>query len=122
MRRGIYVASKAIHADIWLAIRASGVPIISTWIDEAGVGQTKSFVDLWTRCIWEAANCHALILYVEPGEVLKGALVEVGAALASGAKVFVVGDPPGSFSSHPLVTKCSVLHEAVTLATEVASS
>ena len=105
VERKIYTASKTQHADKWKALRARGFPIISTWIDEAGVGETQSFSDLWTRCILEAKSCDLLLCYREPGEVLKGAFIEVGAALASGKPVAVVGDFDGmSFLHHPLVS------------------
>lgn len=103
---GIYVASKTVHAQMWKRYRNLGAPIISTWLDEAGVGETADFPDLWQRCISEAASCEALIAYREPGEVLKGAFIEIGAALANGRKVYCVGDFEGmSFTNHPLVAQ-----------------
>lgn len=89
---GIYIASKTKHADRWRFLRDKvGEPIISTWIDEAGVGETHDFADLWGRCIFEASTAQVLILYREPEDVLKGGWVELGAALASGVTVFAVG-------------------------------
>lgn len=65
------------------------------------------FADLWTRCVNEAASADALILYAMPDDHLKGALVEVGAALARQVPVYIVaphGCPSiGSFTRHPLV-------------------
>jgi hypothetical protein len=110
----IYTASKTRHAPIWRDLRTAGVPIVSTWIDEAGPGETASFDDLWIRCITEASQAGALIVYAEEGDVLKGAFVEVGAALGHGVPVFAVGTQPGwSFTSHPRVTKCGSLNEAL---------
>ncbi len=100
----IYIASKTRHAYRWQDLRARGVPINSTWIDEAGEGQSASLSDLWKRCISEASACDVLVLYMEQGDVLKGAFVEVGAALASGKMVFAVGVPKNySFIHHPNV-------------------
>jgi hypothetical protein len=115
----IYGASKTSHASKWIALRASGVPIISTWIDEAGAGQSASLVDLWIRCVREAANATALVMYVETGDVLKGGYVEAGAALACGVPLFVVGPAQGSWVEHPLVTRCASLDEAISKAMEV---
>jgi len=53
-KSGIYIASKSKHAPQWRALRDSGVPIISTWIDEAGEGETLDWTALWKRCIHEA--------------------------------------------------------------------
>lgn len=87
---GIYIASKTRHADKWRTV-ATKYPINSTWIYEAEPGQTKDFDDLWRRCIHEASTADALIIYREGEEVLKGAWVELGAALACGVPVFAVG-------------------------------
>lgn len=92
----IYVASKAKHAPMWLAVRQYLLPkgheIVSTWIDEVGKSQTVSYGELARRCIDETRACDILILFCEPGDLLKGTLIEVGAALALGKKVAVVGD------------------------------
>ncbi len=90
-RRGIYTASKTKHAHLWRDLRGAGAPIISTWIDEAGEGESGDLHDLWDRCISESRSCKALIVYREPQDVLKGAWVEIGAALAVGNPVYAVG-------------------------------
>jgi len=117
VRRGLYIASKTVHAPKWRELRDShGYLIISTWIDEAGPGETSSFSDLWRRCVAEASSAAALLVYAEPGEILKGGLVEVGAALGNRVPVFAVGTQPGwSFVNHPLVTECATLDDALNL-------
>jgi len=87
----IYISSKVKHAARWQALRDAGAAIISTWIDEAGPGASSDYHNLAHRCIEEARTADALILYCEPGEILKGALIEVGAALAWGRPVLCVG-------------------------------
>lgn len=109
---GIYAASKAAHFDMWRAFRSAGQPIISTWIDEDADKATKDFSDLWARCIAEAAGASAVILYRESGEVLKGALLEIGAAMARGRPVFAVGDFDGTYHNHPLFHPCATLDDA----------
>ncbi|WP_264045622.1 hypothetical protein [Methylobacterium flocculans] len=113
---GIYMASKTSHAPFWRQLRADGLPIISTWIDEAGKGETACFRDLWRRCVSEAATADYTIVYREPGEVLKGAFVEAGAALSAFRHVVAVGCDEFSFVNHPGVTRCSSLAEALTFA------
>jgi hypothetical protein len=114
-RFGIYIVSKIRHAQRWKDLRASGVPIISTWIDEAGEGETESYPDLWVRCIREASTAERCIVYAEDGEQLKGALVEVGAALAGGTPVIMVGEiePMKTAANHPLVSRADSIEKAL---------
>ena len=91
-RHGIYMASKVKHHMRWRGLRdLLGYPIISTWIDEAGEGESQDLADLWRRCVAEASSAEVLVIYCEPGEALKGAWVELGAALATGVPVMAVG-------------------------------
>lgn len=113
MSGGIYVASKTAHAPMWRDLRERGTPIVSTWIDEAGAGETPARSDLWRRCVVEASTADALVLYQGPGEVLKGALVEAGAALARGVPVHARCDPGLTFTRHPGVTLHGALASAV---------
>lgn len=105
MSSGIYVASKTRLAPLWRELRSEGAPIISTWIDEAGAGGTDDFSDLWLRCICEVTSAAVVLACHEPGDVWKGAFLEVGAAFASGTPVALVGEPPGTWPAHPLVVR-----------------
>lgn len=101
---GIYIASKTIHAARWRQFRDDGIPIISTWIDEAGSGQSASLQSLWSRCIDEAMSCTILVAYrANEEEVLKGGFIEVGAALAARRYVIAIGFAGMTFLHHPLV-------------------
>ena len=116
--KGVYVASRASvpeRAAMWRRLRADGWPIISTWIDEDGPGQTADVGELWTRIAAEVTGAAGLVLYVEPGDFpLKGALIEVGMAIAASVPVVVVAPgviieprsyrPIGSWMAHPLVS------------------
>lgn len=115
----IYVASRASipeRAAMWRRLRQAGVPINSTWIDQDGEGDSN-YGTLWPTIIEEIRACTALILYVELGDLpLKGAFVEVGAALALGKRVYCVAPgvriewrtcrPIGSWMHHPNVVRC----------------
>lgn len=112
--KGIYFASKVEHAPRWRELRARGVPIVSTWIDEAGPGDSGDYGDLWTRCVSEAAHAAGLIAYAEPGEVMKGALAEIGAALAHGVPVIYVGPAMDKgVTKHPLVSLAPDIESAI---------
>jgi hypothetical protein len=118
-KKKIYTASRTKHAARWRELRATGYDIISTWIDEAGPGESADLPDLARRCIREATAADFLILYCEPDDFpLKGALIEVGAALASGVPVLVVGECASlktALNQHPLWRECASLGAALHL-------
>lgn len=109
----IYTASKTKHADKWIDLRAKGYPINSTWIDEAGPGETIDHNDLWKRCLQESADAEVMILYREPGDELKGAWVELGVALTNDTKVFAVGIEEYTIGKSNLVEHCPTLSDAI---------
>lgn len=116
----IYIASKTAHAHRWRLLRDKiGEPIISTWIDEAGAGESSDLDDLWRRCVAEASSCDVLIVYREPGEVLKGAWVEVGAALAHGKPVYAIGLDEFTIAKHKRLTHFADMKEAIAAAREL---
>jgi len=98
---GVYIASKTKHAEHWRGWRSRGLPVISTWIDEAGPGESADLSNLWQRCISEASNCELLVCYREDGDVLKGAFIELGAALANGRDVWAFGLRGYTIANHP---------------------
>lgn len=102
----IYIASKARHGAEWQKLRDKGLPISSSWIDEYRIGDTADYTDLWKRCVVEASECDALIIvqFHNEEEILKGALVEAGAALAHGKPVYAVNVLDQTFRYHPNVT------------------
>lgn len=114
--QGIYIASKSVHGKRWRDLRKSGVNVLSSWIDEAEQAATFNWPDLWTRCVSEASECAALIIYREPGEILKGAWVELGAALAAGRPAFAVGIDDFSIRHHPGIVIARTFDEALALA------
>lgn len=123
MGKGIYIASKSKHGPRWRALRERGVPIVATWIDESEEGATNDWTDLWDRCIAEASGAAVLIMYVEPGEVHKGSLVELGAALHAGTPVLWVGPEYSTVPRHQrLVHKVNSLDFAVELAQKMAET
>lgn len=127
-RRGTYLASRAslpARSAAWRRLRdVDGYEITSSWIDEAGAGETADLEALWSRISAEVAQSERLVLYVEAEDFpLKGALVEVGMALAYGLKIYVVAPdvvlepvsfrPLGSWIRHPQVRCASSIDTAL---------
>jgi hypothetical protein len=111
----IYTASKTTHADKWRALRREH-EVTASWIDEAGKGQPPDFSELSARCVTDIQSADILLLYCEPGELLKGALVEAGIALAFGKQVRCVGDCASLspvFKAHPLWRHFTTVQEAL---------
>lgn len=109
---GVYIASKAKYAREWLAMRDNGYPIISTWIDEADEGEPGDWPDLWSRCVSEASSAKSLVVICRDGDTLKGAWVEVGAALGAGKTVFAAGCHSFTIRHHPRFVVCTSEAEA----------
>lgn len=100
-----YIASKVKHAHLWIKLRDNGYKITSSWIDEAGQGQTKDYTELAERCLRDIKVASFVVLFCSHGELLKGALIEAGMALALGKEVRCVGNCHSIskvFKSHPL--------------------
>jgi hypothetical protein len=101
-------------------LRAAGLPIEASWIDwslNTPGERTPSPAEWrvhWDRCIEEAAAADVTLLFaMSTTEQQKGALLECGAALASGKQVFVVSTQEWSFRHHPKVRCFSRLEAAI---------
>lgn len=106
----IYMASKAHHRPRWRVLRdASGFNIVSSWIDTPDEYSTDptglDYRRLWAKCVADVHRCDTLVVYVESGEHMKGALVEVGVALGLGKEVIITGDlgDNGTWAHHERV-------------------
>ena len=118
----ICVGSKKKYAGMWRELRDEGYNIISTWIDNIGRTE-KQFVGLSQSCLKEATEAQYLIIYYKPGDFLKGALVEIGAALSAGTYVRCILDTDKCievprmmrhiFNFHPLWQNYSSLESAL---------
>src|SRR5262245_58047803 len=115
----VYVASKAKHAFWWRALRAAGIDITSTWIDWSGNRAdhepcADEWQRHWSRCCKEARNADILLFVDLDDERQCGSLIEMGAALASGAQVYIVSPHWWSISHHPDCRVFPDLEHAVT--------
>lgn len=113
----IYIASKTKYANRWLRLRARGWPITCSWLTRFESYDYAHLPDVAEQCVREASESDALILYAEPGDELRGAFMEAGAALASGVLVYLVNEGRWNEADlpdllrHPLVRPvCCVEH------------
>jgi len=125
---GTYIASRASlpeRSAAWRKLRdVDGYKITSSWIDEAGAGESSDLGELWSRIENEIAFSERLILYVEPDDFpLKGALVEIGIALAHRIPIWIVAPgvaidpvsfrPLGSWVNHWIVRFADTMETAL---------
>jgi len=67
----------------------------------------------WATCIAEASTANVVLVCAACDERQMGALVELGAGLASGAQVFLVTDHQWSVAHHPRVRSFPNLAAAI---------
>jgi hypothetical protein len=110
----VYVASASRYAPLWRSLRAAGLDISASWIDQTEAteaeGQRRR-----DRRLSEAAEAEVVILYHELAEAPTLSLQEAGAALAMGKRVLSVGprDTALGRSGHPNWVHCHSLVEAL---------
>jgi nucleoside 2-deoxyribosyltransferase len=121
-RPKVYTASKISYASLWRQLRNEEwkhLDFTARWIDiedlelEERISGPAEYVHFWTIDIQDVRRSDFVLIYARPGDLLKGALVEVGAALALGKIVLSVGiDPSHTWSYHPCVVRLDTLSQA----------
>jgi nucleoside 2-deoxyribosyltransferase len=118
----VYLAGKltsaAFFAHVREKIKPNGIEVTSRWIDHALAGRPESEArEFWQEDLEDVAKADALICYAaDTTEILRGALVETGAALALGKYVCAVGPENPSFGTwqhHPRVVRYLTMAGAV---------
>jgi hypothetical protein len=105
-----YMASKLRMAPQWivLANRAykEGGLMCSRWPYIIGHVPESDSNGFWSNDFSDIDDSDCVIVYAEGDDQLRGALVEVGYALAKGIPVYVIGEHEcyGTWIGHPLVT------------------
>jgi hypothetical protein len=67
----------------------------------------------WSHCVEESSVADVCLFVDLPGENQCGSLIEMGSALASGRRVFLVSDNWWSIQNHPNVRKFRRLEDAI---------
>lgn len=93
----VYISAKLEHAPKLAALKQDGFHINARWIDLAKVGRERMKpVTHWQQENFDdIAMAHFVIMYLEPGDKLKGSLFEIGYAIGIGKKVWIAGDGHG---------------------------
>lgn len=118
----IYVSSRSKHGPMWRALRAAGLPIAATWIDDPGPSDAAGWSGLYGSATTEAARARVNIFYAPASdEPWLGALIEMGATLGAGGVVILVTDDLALFKrweEHPRVIAVGIdaLHTAGVMA------
>ena len=84
--RAIYVSSKLKHKDIWLAC---DLPISASWIHGKEL-PPEECSDMWERYRDEIEKSDAYLLYVEPEDMLKGCILEMGMAFTARIPIVII--------------------------------
>lgn len=119
----VYTASKLHYAPMWRELRVDAdwrfVHFTARWpfmtlcefhASEAAP-QARHF---WMHDEHDVAQSDVVLVYAEPEDHLRGALVEAGMALGAGKRVLLVGENEGfgTWQWHPRVGRVSNLHFA----------
>lgn len=121
----VYTASKLHHAPKWRSLIEAWPEVTFTahWplIDVCEMAQSDQDIALcvqgWIINFDDISNSDVVMVYAEPKDHLRGALVEAGMAIPMGKKVIVVGEHTdyGTWRYHPSVLWAADLDEARTL-------
>lgn len=116
----VYVASKMRHAEKMMKLRNEypDIHFTARWPITASLGsEANRPVYQWmSESEIDLLNSDCVLVYAEPGEVLKTALVQVGIAYAKRVPIFVVGEHESyaewQFNSN-IVTRCPNMKKAM---------
>ena len=115
----VYTASKLDKAPLWLRLieEWDEIEFVARW-PRLHVGTTPD-APCYAKVFWQhdledVSESDIVLVYSEPHDKLRGALVEAGMALALQKPVIVVGEhlDYGTWQFHPLVYKVPDLEEA----------
>ncbi len=88
---------------------------------ESGDPSPDEAREFWKENQQDIETADALLLYVEQGDHLKGALVEVGIAIANDVPVIIVGEHPdhGTWKYHRDVEWAEDIDDAIGMIREL---
>lgn len=120
----VYIATKLHYAQRIQSLRkewlSEGIDIHARWHNQAHLESAEynmtpnDFAVFWLVDEEDVKTADAVIVYGEPGDNLRGALVEAGMAIGSNILTIVCGenDNFGTWQHHPRVLKAATLEYA----------
>lgn len=115
----VYTASQTRHYETWIRLWSewTEVQFTSSWpfMFSAGVPESPENASrFWYKDLQEVKGSDVVLVYAEPRDTLRGALIEAGCALGLGKRVICVGENPGfgTWQYHPSVFQVVDLEEA----------
>jgi hypothetical protein len=117
----VYIASKIKYAARFRKLRHEwkkhNIELHARWFDQAqleDIASPEDFHVFWLVDQHDVKTSNILIVYGEQDDHLRGALVEVGIAIAHNIPVIIVGDSPsfGTWRHHPCCIEASSLEYA----------
>lgn len=115
----VYTASKLGRAPLWKRLQGEWPKVFfhARWLRHIEIGTPdtpENAISFWCEDQEDVANADALVVFAGEGEHLRGALVEVGIAIANQVPVVVIGDHPdyGTWQYHPGVARVADFNEA----------
>jgi hypothetical protein len=125
----VYFASKLTHGAKWreLCARTPEIFAHARWLKHNKIGtedSSRNAMKFWIEDQQDVSTADVVVVYGEPGEHLRGALVEAGMAIARGVRVLVVGEHAdyGTWQWHPGVTRTKDLEDAIRYLKTMANS
>jgi nucleoside 2-deoxyribosyltransferase len=113
----VYTASKMKHAAMWrdLCTATPHVQFHARWLKHSAIGTPDDSGQASEFWMQDVRDADAVLVYVEPGDHLRGALVEAGMAIAYGIPVCVIGKHQdyGTWQYHPMVTRVPDIQSAL---------
>lgn len=119
----VYIASKLKYAAQFRKLRTEwasiGIDLHARWHDQAIIEEEIGAGPIDFHIFWlvdeeDVKSSQAVIVYGNPGDKLRGALVEAGIAIGQGLLTILVGDCEdfGTWQYHPTVLRASSLEQA----------
>lgn len=118
----VYTASKTRHAVMWKQIRDihDDLTFTARWVNhtlEKRPETPQNAIIFWVEDEDDVRDADVVLVFADPTDVLRGALVEAGMGIALGKRIIVVGEHEsyGTWQYHPLVHRVRDLKGAFTL-------